>query len=100
MEIGKKKSYIWDSKIFMYMIDFSEVEPETIENETFLIIFQCFRSRSLERLYWSDSFQILTRPTSERIDCSKKIVFKKNVFFHHKFLVSKNEHKLSNFTVS
>ena len=52
-----------------YMIDFSEVEPETIENETFLIIFRPCLKVSLERLYWSVPFQILTTPTSERIDC-------------------------------
>ena len=73
----------------MNMIDLSEVEPETIENETFLIILRCFRSRSLERLYWSDSFQIETKPTSDRMDCSKKIVFKKNVFFVTNFCFQK-----------
>ena len=73
----------------LHMIDLSEVEPETIENETFLIIFRCSRSRSLERLYWSDPFQILTKPTSERMDCSKKIVFKKKFFFATNFCFQK-----------
>ena len=88
-------------KTLLYnMIDFSEVEPETIENETFLIISHRCLKVSLERLYWSDSFQIKTKPTSDRMDCSKKFVFKKKFFFRYKFLLSKNEHKLSNFTVS